>query len=91
MSKHVIKAEELEKKLEERKEKQLQIMAEISALIEGLEASEERLILRYRYLILDKGHLRTWERIAELCNYSRISVIRIHEHAIEHLFKDDTK
>ena len=60
-------------------------------MIEGLEDSEERLILRYRYLILDKGHLRTWEQIAERCNYSRISVIRIHERAIEHLFKDDMK
>lgn len=91
LSKYVIKEEELEKKMEERKEKQLQIMTEIRTLIEGLEDSEERLILRYRYLILDKGNLRTWERIAELCNYSRASVIRIHEHAIEHLFKDDTK
>lgn len=91
LSKYVIKEEELEKKIDERKEKQLQIMTEIRALIEGLEDSEERLILRYRYLILDKGHLMTWERIGELCNYSRISVIRIHEHAIEHLFEDDTK
>lgn len=85
LSRYIIKAETLMERIESRREKQLQIMSEISDTIDGLEDAEERLILRYRYLVLDHGRLMTWEQIARICHYSRRSVLRIHERALEHL------
>lgn len=85
LSKFAIKAESLMEKLERRKERQIEIMREISGTIGEIDDAEERLVLRYRYLILDRGHMATWERIAENCNLSRRSVIRTHERALGHI------
>ncbi len=90
LSRYIIRVETIQRQLEEKREKQVIRMGNISDVISTLSDPEERLALRYRYLILDHGRIQTWERIADNCYMSRITVIRVHERAIQNLIRNDT-
>lgn len=90
LSRYIIRVEAIQRQLEEKREKQVMRVGSISDMISTLSDPEERLILRYRYLILDHGRIQTWERIADKCCMSRRTVIRIHDRGIEKLARTGT-
>lgn len=90
LSRYIIRVETIQRQLEEKREKQVMRMGSISDVISTLSDPEERLILRYRYLILDHGRLQTWERIADNCYMSRRTVIRAHDSGVEKLARNGT-
>lgn len=90
LSRYIIRVETIQRQLEEKREKQVMRMDSISDLISTLSDPEERLILRYRYLILNHGRIQTWERIADTCYMSRRTVIRVHDSGVEKLARNGT-
>lgn len=69
---------ELEKKLEELVELQLQMTEDIDLIPDRL----DRVVLRYRYI-----NNFTWERIAERMNYSERHLKRLHIQAVKNFEK----
>ncbi len=73
---------DLEKELNNHIKKFIDLKSEITKKIDELPDMEYRLVLMLRYL-----DFKTWEEIAELMNYSRQWVTKIHGRALNSLQK----
>lgn len=74
----VCKIIDLERQIEEEINKSITLQKEIHNLIEEMEDTQEKMILRLRYIESLK-----WEKIAEELNYSSVQVYRIHKKALK--------
>lgn len=59
--------------------------AEALTLIEKLENTEEREVMRLYYLDLKNGKPRTWEEVAEAMGYDKRTIYRFHGEALIHI------
>ena len=73
----VAKIMELERKIDDRVNRLVELKIQIYYEIDKLPAREEKLLLKYRYL-----QFHTWEQIAEEMNYSERNVYYIHKRAL---------
>lgn len=82
MSKIMARAVDMQKELENGIACLQERHIEAERMIQGLEASEEREVLRYYYLDTDNGRPLTWEQVAIRMNYHMRTAQRIHDRAL---------
>ena len=73
------KIDELEREIEEKIRRLMELKEEISNAIDMLESHDEQMVLRYRYL--DR---LSWEEISHMMYVSERTVYRIHGEALAH-------
>lgn len=78
------KMDEIQRSVEDKISDMLRLKEEISMTIDQLENSEERLLLRYRYL-----DSLSWEEIEQKMYVSRSTIHRIHGSALQNLSVPD--
>ena len=78
--KAIMKIVELEKKINDKINKYVDLKNEISETIEQLSNTEEKVLLRCRYI-----NFYTWETICEKLNVSMRTVHRIHASALQNV------
>ena len=93
LSDYMEKLEELTDLLMERYEKCLGIMVDIEMRLDRLDAGPntqiEREVLRHRYTdITEQGRLASWESVGAAVGFSRRTVERVHESALQHFPMD---
>lgn len=76
----IAKVIDLQRKLEIKLQKQLQLKAQAEELVESLKDPRERLLLRYRYMLGMR-----WEEIAVTMHYGYRWVLRLHQRALSKL------
>lgn len=74
------KAERIKDKINELEKERSEKMIELEEFISLLTSHEDRMVLRYRYIVL-----MTWDEIANKMHYSKRHTLRRHEQAIEKL------
>ena len=85
MSRVLAKAMDMQKELENSIAKLQERQIKAEKLIQSLENSDEREVMRYYYMDLEDGKPLTWEQVAIRINYYKRHVLRIHGNALYNL------
>jgi hypothetical protein len=59
--------------------------ARAEAMLNALESSDEREVMRWYYMSTNNKHLMTWDEVATKMSYNKRWILKIHGNAIMHL------
>lgn len=85
MSKIMAKAVDMQKELENGIASLQERHIEAEKLIQSLDNSDEREVMRYYYLDTDNGRPLTWEQVAIRMNFHARTVYKVHDRAINNM------